>query len=110
LVQLQNDLETIGATGTQVVAISYDPVATLRKFAEEKGITYTLLSDAGSKTIDAYGIRNKEVAGHRLMDGVPYPGTYLLDKDGVVRAKFFLERYQERHSNAELIEAARALP
>ena len=70
-----------------------------------------MLSDQGSKTIDAYGIRNKDMDGKKYgksdLTGVPHPGTYLLDKDGVVRAKLFLEKYQERHSTQALIDAAR---
>lgn len=46
--------------------------------------------------------------GKKELTGVPHPGTYLLDKDGVVRAKLFLEKYQERHSTEALIEAAKA--
>ena len=44
--------------------------------------------------------------GAKDLTGVPHPGTYLVDKDGVVRAKLFLERYQERHTTHALIDAA----
>jgi peroxiredoxin len=67
-----------------------------------------LLSDPGSKTIDAYGIRNKASAGTRL-DGIPHPGTILVDQAGVIRAKLFHDGYKTRHDSAALIEAARKL-
>lgn len=47
-------------------------------------------------------------AGTRY-DGIPYPGTYLIDQEGVVRAKFFLEGYRERIADDEVIEAAKKL-
>ncbi len=95
-----------------VVAISYDPVDTLKGFADKKSLTFPLLSDEGSKTIDAFGIRNEMMNGKKYGDndlsGVPHPGTYVLDKDGVIKAKLFLKKYQERHSGEELLEAAKA--
>ena len=107
--QLQADLKQIEATGTQVVGISYDSVEALKKFADKQSITYLMLSDAGSKTIDAYGIRNKEVKAGSRQDGIPYPGTYILDGKGVVRAKFFLDGYAQRIGNAEVIKAAKEI-
>ena len=91
----------------QVVAISYDPVEVLAKFADKRKITFPLLSDPGSKTIRAYGLLNKEAKGRT--EGIPYPGTVLIDKEGVIRGKLFLEGYRDRHSTAELIKAARAI-
>lgn len=102
--QLQADLAQIEATGTQVVGISYDPVKVLADFAERRRIQFPLLSDVGSKTITAYGILNKEGKG-----GIPYPGTYLLDQQGIVRAKLFNDGYRERHPTAELLEAIKAI-
>ncbi len=72
-------------------------------------MTYRLLSDPGSKTIDAYGIRNPGGKAGTRYEGIPYPGTYLVDGEGVVRAKLFLEGYVERHDNESLIEAVKAL-
>ena len=92
------------------MAISYDPVETLKSYADDKNITFTLLSDEGSKTIDAFGIRNKAMEGRKFgpndLTGIPHPGTYILDSQGVVQAKLFLERYQVRHTTEELLKAA----
>ena len=101
MVQLQKDIALIEATGTQVVGVSYDSIEVLRKFAESSGISFPLLSDEGSKTIRAFGIH--------FRDGLPYPGTYLIDDKGTVRAKFFQEGYRQRHDNSVLIEAAEKL-
>ena len=75
MVQLQKDIATIEATGTQVVGVSYDSIDVLRKFAEPAGISFPLLSDEGSKTIRAFGIH--------FRDGLPHPGTYLIDRKGI---------------------------
>ncbi len=101
--QLQADLKKIEAAGVQVVGISYDPVDVLAKFADRRKITFPLLSDPGSKTIRAYGLLNTEAKGKA--QGVPYPGTMVIDKDGIIRAKLFLEGYRQRHSTDALLKA-----
>jgi peroxiredoxin len=103
LVQLQSSLKEIEATGGQVVTISYDSTNILKRFATKSAITYPLLSDAGSKTIDAYGIRNKEAPDR--WSGIPYPGTFVVGTNGVIRSKLFLDGYKERHSVEALVEA-----
>jgi peroxiredoxin Q/BCP len=92
---------------TQVIAISYDSVEVLSKFADKHKITFPLLSDPDSKTITAYGLLNKEAKDTKV-EGIPYPGTMLLDKESVIRAKLFVEGYKERHSTDELIKAAKS--
>jgi len=105
LVQLQKGLKKLEDAGIQVVGISYDSVEVLKKFAEKNEITYPLLSDAESKMITAYGILNKEAKGKAA--GIPYPGTFVIDKEGVVRAKLFHEGYAKRHTADELVDAAK---
>lgn len=100
MVQLQASLKQIEATGGRLVAISYDSSNILKRFASGNGITYPLLSDTDSKTIDDYGIRNKETPG-----GIPHPGTIIVDTKGVIRAKLFLEGYKERHATEALVKA-----
>jgi peroxiredoxin len=104
LVQLQRDLKAIEAAGVQLVGISYDSPTVLKKFSDREKITFPLLSDPGSKTIEAYHIRNEAAKGRAL--GVPNPGTFIVDREGVIRAKLFLEGYRDRHTTEALVEAA----
>ncbi len=110
---MQKDLKKIDAAGVRLVGISYDSVDVLKEFADKQKITFPLLSDPDSKTIAAYALRNKEMAGKKVgkidLDGVPYPGTLIVDKDGVIRAKLFVDGFRERHSTDELVKAANDL-
>jgi peroxiredoxin len=107
LVQLQRDLKSIEEAGIQLVGISYDEPAALKRFADQMKISFPLLSDRGSKMIDAYHIRNEAAKGRAA--GVPNPGTFILDREGVIRAKLFLEGYRQRHTTEALIEAAKSI-
>jgi len=110
---LQKDLKKLQAAKSQVVGISYDSTEILKAFADKKNITFPLLSDYDSKTIVAYALKNPETVGKKYgkidLDGVPYPGTVLVDQEGVVRAKLFVDGYKERQSVEELLKAAAKL-
>jgi peroxiredoxin len=107
LVQMQSDLKELEAASFSVVGISYDSVDTLATFADKRKITFTLLSDPGSKTIVAYGLLNKEAAGKA--EGIAYPGTIVLDREGVVRAKLFMDGYRDRHTASDLLKAGKEI-
>jgi peroxiredoxin Q/BCP len=107
LVQLQRDLKSIDAAGIEVVAISYDSTAALKTFSDRAQIGFPLLSDPESKMIDAYHIRNPSARGKAV--GVPNPGTFILDEQGIIRAKLFLDGFRERHTTEALITAAKAV-
>jgi hypothetical protein len=84
-----------------LAAISYDTPETLKAFAEARGITFPLLSDRNSETIRRYNILNQGATGRSR--GIPHPGTFLVDARGIVTARSFEERYQERASAASLL-------
>lgn len=57
--------------------------------------------------IRRYGILNDRISpGDAMLHGIPYPGVYVTDEDGVVVAKFFHDTYKKRDSPELLIDAA----
>ena len=104
---LQADLKNVEMSGVRVVGISYDAPATSAAAAAKLGLTFPLLSDTGSKIIDAYGIRNAEAKGKA--EGVPHPVVFIVDRAGVIRAKLMRHGYRERPESAEIIAAAKGL-
>jgi AhpC/TSA family/Thiol:disulfide interchange protein DsbD, N-terminal len=81
-------------------------VPTLAAFSEKHGITYPLLSDEGSATITAWGIRNERGIGRGV--GIPYPGTFVLNRKGEVVTRSFEEAYQERATAASVLATLQA--
>jgi peroxiredoxin Q/BCP len=104
---LQKDLKNLTDAGVVVVGISYDAVDVLDKFAKNQKIAFPLLSDPDHKTIIAYGLLNKEAKGRQ--EGIPYPGTMILDKEGVIRAKLFFDGFVKRHTSEDIITAAKGI-
>lgn len=106
--KLQSELEVIQEAGIQLVGISYDSVETLRQFSAKKKIRFPLLSDKESRVIRDYGILNREVVQERFK-GIPHPGTFIINQDGVIVEKLFYEGYKKRHGAAELVRAVSQL-
>jgi len=104
LQDLQTGLPEIAATGAQLVAISYDAPATNAAAAAKLGLSFPLLSDPGSKIIDAYGIRNLEAKGRGV--GIPHPVVFILDQQGIIRVKLMREGYKVRPESVEIVAGA----
>jgi peroxiredoxin len=100
------ELDTLG---WPMVAVSYDPTETLERFATANNLDYRLLSDKGSKAIDAFGIRNESVKGSARFDGIPHPIILFIGVDGTVRAKLSEQRYQDRPPSGLVLETAKDL-
>ncbi|HVE60069.1 MAG TPA: peroxiredoxin family protein [Pyrinomonadaceae bacterium] len=64
-------------------------------------INFPLLSDAGHKTIDAYGLFDPAYVGQGV-EGIPHPAVYILDKNRkIVWAKVETD-YKIRPTNADI--------
>ena len=94
LVDLESAQKAFAAKGINVAAVSYDSPAILADFSKRRSITYPLLSDKASAVIDAFGIRNPEGTG--IQAGIPYPGYFLVSRDGTIQKRFFETAYVNR--------------
>jgi hypothetical protein len=57
-----------------------------------------ILADSPSKAIRDFGVLNTSVPEGHSWSGVPYPGTFIVDANGVVKSKYFEETYQDRYA------------
>ena len=95
--ELQGRVAELKREGLSLAGVSYDSVAVLADFSRRRGITFPLLSDPGSATIKHYGILNTTVPEtNQQTYGIPFPGTFMLNVQGVVTSRFFEQAYQER--------------
>ena len=104
---MRNAYAKFEANGIKLYAVSYDDPKALREFAEAQGINYPLLSDQDSAVIEQYGILNTQVSrDDAFIYGIPYPGVFVCNEDGIVVSKFFHDSYKKRDSPEALIDAA----
>lgn len=79
-----------------MAVITYDSPAVIKNFTDRLRITVPILSDTDSKIIRSFGILNTNIPRDSFQYGIPFPGTYTLDTNGVVTAKYFEDTYRER--------------
>lgn len=98
----------------KLYAISVDPPETSKDFAAKiaadgKGaVNFSILSDPGHKTIDAYGLRDPAYEGQKVF-GIPHPAVFVIDKEGKVAWSKVEANYRERPTNQEIRAALDAL-
>ena len=93
----------IAGQGYGLASVSYDQPEKLAAFAQAKGIGFAMLSDRGSKLIDALGLRDPQYGPDSYASGVPHPTVLVLAKDGTVKAKFVDSDYRSRQSNDQIL-------
>lgn len=97
--------DQIQAMGFNIVAMTYDPVEFLKTVEEDRDVRFPMLHDDNVSYINALGIRNLDYQPGQRAYGIPYPGIFLLDADGVIRYKFAEEDYRVRPDFADVLEA-----
>jgi len=126
-VELQGRIQELSARGLGLATISYDSEEILAAFSKQRGITFPLLSDAGSATIKRYGILNpvpewatgpnandpsvqadaqkyvSVVRPSAFMIGIAFPGTFIVDRQGRVTSRFFEDFYIERNTVSSIM-------
>ncbi|CAN5559947.1 peroxiredoxin [soil metagenome] len=77
--QLQDQMSRFAEKGAKVVAISADTPWSHKAFAEDRGIEFPLLSDFDREVISSYGVEHEV--------GFPERAYFVIDREGVIRAK-----------------------
>lgn len=96
LMDLNGGLAAIEKRGYRLAGISYEPPAVDANFIKERGLKYTLLSDPKSQIIDRYKLRDPQYKKGSRAYGVPQPIIFVLDREGVVKAKLYEDTFQKR--------------
>jgi peroxiredoxin len=120
----------LNGKGLGLAVISYDSPEIIAVFSKQRGIAFPMLSDVGSETIKRYGILNTvamELLGPNAKDpaladdmktyvsavgvsprmaGIAFPGTFILDRSGRVKSRFFEDFYITRNTSSSILMRA----
>jgi len=126
-VELESQADELRERGYGIAVISYDEQEATARFTEANNISFPLLSDVGSETIERYGILNpvpqwafgedaddptvqadiatfvSVVNPSEMMIGIAFPGTFMLDTAGRVTSRYFENFYIERNTVSSVI-------
>ena len=124
LAGLAKSAEQLKAMGYQIIGVSPDSPAELKKTIGKNQLDYTLVSDSKAQLIDAmglgfvvdaetiekykgYGIDLEKSSGetHHIL---PVPAVYLADKDGLIKFSYVNPNYKVRLESGVLLAAAKA--
>ena len=88
--------------GLGLASFSYDAPEVIRAFTTERNIEFPLMSDQGGGVVTEYGIINQAFEPGHNNFGIPHPGTFLLDRQGRVVARFFEDEFRYRNTIASI--------
>ena len=84
LCAIRDDIARYNNATATVFGISVDSYATLKKFKEEQGINFTLLSDFNKTASKAYNVLY-EVFPALEMEGVSKRAAFVIDGQGIIK-------------------------
>src|SRR5690349_24958353 len=96
LVEINTGVAEIEKRGYPVAGLSYDSPEILQATTVKRQLKYTLLSDPKSEIIDRYNLRDPQYPPGNRAYGVPRAIIFVLDAQGVIKAKFFEDNFKYR--------------
>jgi peroxiredoxin Q/BCP len=104
-VEFNRAVDEYRAANVALVGVSVDDEESHRCFAEDQGLGFPLVSDAGGELSGKLGLTKDYGEYGTLARRV----TFLLDRDAIVRATWAPEEHDLRDHPAQALDAARAL-
>jgi cytochrome c biogenesis DsbD-like protein/AhpC/TSA family protein len=104
-VELAGQAESFRRRGIGVASVIPEPVATIKEFATQHGLTYPVLSDADAAIIRRFGLVDSgfKATGDLVGRDIPYATTFLLDEHGTLKEKFFEQAEENRRTTASIL-------
>jgi peroxiredoxin len=109
LIDINSGVAEIEKRGYRVAGLSYDSPKVLEAFTIKRHLTYTLLSDTKSQIIDRYNLRDPQYPLGSRAYGVPRPIIFVLDPQGLIKAKLYEESFKQRPPVTAVISKLDAL-
>lgn len=104
LAQLRDNIDAFASREAEVVAISCDPMFANRAFADRDSLNFSVLSDfwPHGDVSRAYDTFNDDI-------GAPNRGSFVIDKDGILRWQVSADLGESRHLKSYLTALSEVL-
>jgi peroxiredoxin len=102
---LEQQVEPVTAAGGSIAAIAVTATFSQKRFANDLGVSFPLLSDWNRDVSEAWGVAYSEWKGHR---GVAKRSVFVIDRDGTVRYRWVTDDALELPDLAPAVAALRA--
>ena len=93
---MQESVADYEAAGVGIVVVTYDAPELQQAFVDASNVTYPFISDIDTATMTALGILNPGPQPGEPAYGIPHPGVFIVDTDGQIAGKVFIESFRER--------------
>ena len=104
---IQKHINEFAAQRIRPVAISVDPPDVSKNFKQQRGFTFTFLSDPNSDVIRRYDLLH--VGGGPEKQDISRPAEFLLDSSGTVRWMNFTADVRVRARADEMLSVAKEI-
>ena len=101
--ELQKSYQAIKAANAELVVITTDQPAVVKKTANENRLEFVTLSDPDRQAIDVYN------AADPFNPRIARPQYYIIDETGIIQWKFLDERKDGRLPAPKVVEALKNL-
>lgn len=103
---VRDHLPNYAEAGAVVIGVSPDPVKSIRRFADDHQLDFTLLADEDHKVCEAYGVwAEKSMYGRKYWGALR--ATFIIGPDGVIR--HVIPRVSPRTHDDEVLAALERL-
>lgn len=106
LIQLEENKQKYIEAGIAIVAMTYDSPELQQDFVNRQGITIPVLSDVNAQSFKILGILNTNYLPDDEHYGLPFPGMIVINNEGVIVGKLFIEAYSKRVDAGSALEFA----
>ncbi|MBE1300299.1 MAG: redoxin domain-containing protein [Alteromonadaceae bacterium] len=109
LIQLQQYKAQFERAGIGLVAITYDSQEQQQAFTDKHSISIPVLSDIEASSFTALDILHADYPKEDEHYGLPYPGMFVVENNGVIKGKLFVETYSSRVDAESTLVLARSV-
>ena len=97
------------ALNINLVAMTFDAHGLAEDFLRKHKLKFPILQDVDQYHVKLLGILNDKYAPGHFAHGVPHPGMILVNKDGIIVAKFSESGFKKRPAIKLVLDTATRL-